>query len=248
MTENPTEDLRAKSRSRVCERYLSIDECRRLLSELNGRDRLIVSLLIQAGLRPEELFALRRNDVQGDFLRIDEALVEGEPAPVKTEASEGRVYLPAELSAEVAAWMAANPGGSTDWLFQTMHGRPGHLNQNNYRQRVLQPAAIRAGVGVTDTGKKDAKGRPVLKTDVDSRALRRNCATLFGAQAKDPKSVQAQLRHADPTITLKHYQKSIPESVRAAGDQLEQKLAFGLLGPMTHHGSTHSESTPAHTE
>ena len=49
-----------------------------------------------------------------------------------------------------------------------------------------------------------------------------------GDRAKDPKSTQTQLRHADPTITLRHYQKSIPASVRAAGDQLERDLAFGL--------------------
>lgn len=50
----------------------------------------------------------------------------------------------------------------------------------------------------------------------------------FGDRAKDPRTTQAQLRHADPTITLKHYQKSIPESVRAAGDELERDLAFGV--------------------
>lgn len=78
MVENPTEDLRAKSKQRVCERYLSVDECRRLLSVLVGRDHLIVRMFIQLGLRPEEMFALRRDDVQGDRLRIDEALVEGQ--------------------------------------------------------------------------------------------------------------------------------------------------------------------------
>ena len=81
MAENPTEDLRAKSKVRVCERYLSIEECQRLLAQLRGRDRLIVRAFVQAGLRPEELFALRRDDVQGDRLRVDEALVEGKSAP-----------------------------------------------------------------------------------------------------------------------------------------------------------------------
>jgi len=81
---------------------------------------------------------------------------------------------------------------------------------------------------VIATGRKDAKGRPILKTDVDFCCLRRTCATVFGDLAKDPKSTQTQLRHADTTITLRHYQKSIPASVRAAGDQLERDLAFGL--------------------
>jgi hypothetical protein len=56
------------------------------------------------------------------------------------------------------------------------------------------------------------------------RQLRRTCATLFGDRAKDPKSTQAQLRHADPAITLKHYQKAIPASVKAAAIALENDL------------------------
>jgi integrase len=75
--------------------------------------------------------------------------------------------------------------------------------------------------GVTDSGRKDKNGKPILKTDVDFRALRRTCATLFGDRAKDPKSTQAQLRHADPTNTLKHYQKSVPASLKAAANMLE---------------------------
>jgi integrase len=79
--------------------------------------------------------------------------------------------------------------------------------------------------GVTDSGRKDKNGKPILKTDVDFRALRRTCATLFGDRAKDPKSTQAQLRHADPTNTLKHYQKSVPASLKAAANMLENDLS-----------------------
>src|SRR5262249_20615969 len=213
ITENPTEDLRAKSKKRVCERHLTVEECRQLLSVLVGRDHLIVRIFIQLGLRPEEMFALRRDDVEGDQLRIDEALVEGQSAPTKTEASDDYVYIPPDLQVELNGWLECSEGAPQDWLFQTAHGRPGFLNANNYRKRILQPAAIRAGVGVVDTGKKDKKGKAILKTDVDFRALRRTCGTLFGDRAKDPKSTQAQLRHADPSITLRHYQKSVPASV-----------------------------------
>ena len=118
----------------------------------------------------------------------------GKSASVKTEASEAYVYIPTEVNLELKTWMETHPGESRDWLFQTTHGRPGFLNPNNYRERILQPAAIRAGVGVTDTGKRDEAGKPILKTDVDFRALRRTCATLFGDRAKDPKSTQSQSR------------------------------------------------------
>jgi hypothetical protein len=35
------------------------------------------------------------------------------------------------------------------------------------------------------------------------------------------------LRHADPSVTLRHYQKSIPSSIRAAAEALETELMSG---------------------
>jgi Phage integrase, N-terminal SAM-like domain len=86
-----------KSRKRKSERYLSLEECRTLLSVLVGRDHLIVRMFIQLGLRPEELFALRRNDVQKEFIRIDEASTKGQIKETKTEESAVNVYVPPDL-------------------------------------------------------------------------------------------------------------------------------------------------------
>ena len=44
------------------------------------------------------------------------------------------------------------------------------------------------------------------------------------ARDEIPRDTQAQLRHADPTVTLRHYQKSIPASVRAAALAFEEEL------------------------
>jgi len=115
--DNPTADLRARSKWRSAERFLSVEECQRLLSALTGRDHLIVRMFIQLGLRSEELFALRYDDVQGDQLRIDEALVSGQSAAVKTPASNGFVYIPAEVNVELTNWLHCHPGQPTDWLF-----------------------------------------------------------------------------------------------------------------------------------
>ena len=101
IAEDPTEKLKVRSKKRPCERALNIAECQRLLSVVVGRDHLILRMFIQLGLRPEELFALRRNDLVADQLRIDEALVEGRSAPLKTYASDGFVYVPPDLSTEL---------------------------------------------------------------------------------------------------------------------------------------------------
>jgi integrase len=51
-------------------------ECVLLVAQVTGADHLAVRLLIQLGLRSEELFALRRKDVQASGLVIDEAFVD----------------------------------------------------------------------------------------------------------------------------------------------------------------------------
>ena len=217
---NPGYRLKAKSRKYVSERYLSLDECRRLLSAVSGGDHLAIRILIQLGLRSEELFALRRDDVLGDALRIDEALVEGVSAPVKTDASDASVYIPPDLQIEMQGWLEWLPPDPRGWLFPAAMGGP--WSAQNYLNRVLKPAAVCAGVGVFT--RRSRKGDAVHSTDVNFQVLRRTCATLFGAKAKDPRDTQAQLRHADPTVTLRHYQKSVPASVRAAAVALEEEL------------------------
>jgi len=217
---NPGYRLKAKSKKAVSERYLSIEECQRLLSAVTGSHHLIFRILIQLGLRPEELFALRPDDVIGDTLRIDEAIVEGTSSMVKTDPSAATVYIPPDLLAELASWIQQLKSDPKDLVFPSLRGRPWGLQ--NYLNRVLKPAAVRAGVGVfTRTTR---KGDQVESTDVNFQVLRRTCGTLFGEKAKDPRDTQAQLRHADPSVTLRHYQKSIPASVRTAAVALENEL------------------------
>jgi integrase len=159
-----------KSRKRKTERYLSLEECRTLLSVLVGRDHLIVRIFIQLGLRPEELFALRRNDVGTEFIRIDEAFTKGQIKETKTEESAVNVYVPPDLMAELSAWVNSTTGESDDWLFPASRRRASAtlhpISQNNYRNRVLKPAAKKAGI-----------------SGLDLLTLRRTCATHFGQKA-----------------------------------------------------------------
>ena len=76
-----------KSRKRKTEGYLSLEECRTLLSVLVGRDHLIVRMFIQLGLRPEELFALRRNDVGKELSGL---MMDGFQATAEIRKSRGR--------------------------------------------------------------------------------------------------------------------------------------------------------------
>lgn len=84
--------------------------------------------------------------------------------------------------------------------------------------RVLKPAAVKAALAVLEIG----KGKQT--SAVNFQSLRRTSSTLFGARAKDPKSTQAHMRHADPHVTLKHYQREVPAEVKAAALALERDL------------------------
>jgi integrase len=188
LARNPGYRLKAKSRKAISERYLTMEECQRLLSAVVGADHLAFRILIQLGLRSEELFALRRDDVIGDMLRIDEAIVEGASAIVKTEASEASVFVPPDLRSEMRGWLKCLGPDPRAWLFPSPKGRP--WGSQNYLNRVLKPAAIRARVGI------------------------------FTRRTPQGEEVES----ADPSVALRHYQKSIPASVRAAALALETEL------------------------
>jgi integrase len=88
----------------------------------------------------------------------------------------------------------------------------------NFLRRVLKPAAIRAGIAL----RTDAKGD--VTTALNFQTLRRTSSTWFGDKAKDPKSIQAHMRHTDPLMSLRVYQQEIPTTVKAASLAFEQDL------------------------
>ena len=94
----------------------------------------------------------------------------------------GAMYIPPGLLAEVQDWLQQSNPGSRDWLFPSPKGRPWGLQ--NYLNRVLTPAAIRANVGVFTRTSPD--GDEVEATDVNFQVLRQTCGTLFGAKLKIP--------------------------------------------------------------
>jgi integrase len=67
-------------------------------------------MFIQLGLRPEELIALRRNDVGDEFIRIDEAFTKGQIKETKTEESAANVYILPDLMVELRTWMESTSG------------------------------------------------------------------------------------------------------------------------------------------
>jgi len=214
---NPARKLRGKSKKRSSNLSHTLEECDRLLAHVSDADHLVVRILIQLGPRSEEVIALRRKDVLPHGLLIDEAIVDGETKGTKTLASTAVMYVPPDLELELRHYLQGLADGPDGWLFPSSRKgiavRPG-----NFLNRVLKPAALLAGVSVRTS----SKGK--LTSALNYQSLRRTSSTLFGAKAKDPKSTQLHMRHADPTITLKVYQQAVPAEVKAAALALEADL------------------------
>lgn len=214
---NPARKLRAKSRKRPSSQSHSLEECDLLLSQVSGGDHLAIRLLAQLGLRSEELFALRRDDVRDGKLVIDEAIVDGETKEPKTLASATTMYVPPGLAMELKHHLEAIERDPRAWLFPSSR-KDVPMRPGNFLRRVMKPAAIRAKIALTTGAKKE------IITALNFQSLRRTSSTLFGAKAKDPRSTQAHMRHTDPHVTLKHYQQEVPAEVRAAVVALEDDL------------------------
>jgi len=208
-------------------RFLALDEAHALLRVAEGRDRLILRLLLVAGVRSQELVLLRANDIESGQIRVDEAFKSRESGDkriglTKTDDVQGVpevVAIPTALENELREWVRSKGIAPDGLLFQNALGGP--IDPHNYLERTLQPLAVRAGVGLRRTGKVLEDGSPEITSDVTYQALRRTCATYFRGNLK---GAQQQLRHATPTVTAKYYQQSITSEHRAAVEKLDQEL------------------------
>lgn len=191
----------------VDDRYLELSECKALLEAATDRDYLILRLLLTAGLRPSELFALRVNDIGTRELRIDEVAVPGEDirAETKTEGSAAPVPISEETELLLRAYAAREQLGPDELLFPSELGTA--LSHENWRTRNLALIVKRAGI----------EGR------VDYRIIRRTVSTLTQKDGS-PKDIQTLLRHADIKTTLGIYQQAMPESVQKMVENWERRL------------------------
>jgi integrase len=152
------------------------------------------------------------------LLRIDEAVKDTEKGSArigetKTESSNAYVSISEDLHKEITTWLSirsmADPYhrnralAPNDLLFPTETGTPYRIG--NYLKRVLKPIAANAGI-----------------PDMTYRALRRTFATEFQRHGS-PKDAQAQLRHSKLEMTG-WYMREIPESVRAAVEQMDAEM------------------------
>jgi integrase len=222
---NPARSLelpRKLLKKKPSERFYSIEEVQRLMSIATGREHLVLRILLVCGLRPQELLALRDDDVTPSALLIDEAIKEKEKGAnrlgeTKSVASNGYVCISGGLHQEIQNWLIVRSATckakiqGSPFLFPTERGTSFRIG--NYLKRHLKPLALRAGI-----------------PDFTFQAMRRTCATHFQRHG-NPKDAQAQLRHSRLSMTGL-YMKEIPEQVKAAVESLDAALCSDLHSPI----------------
>lgn len=170
-----------------------------LYDAMGERYRAAVLLAAFAGLRLAEACGLRVADV--DFMRgVISPAVQYPDEELKTETSRTPIPIPATLSAELSAQVAAYPA---DTLLTNAWGEqlgPWAL-ERQFRTARAKVASLPDGFRYQD--------------------LRHYFASLLIASGADVKTVQARLRHASAKTTLDTYAHLWPdrdESTRAAVD------------------------------
>jgi integrase len=122
---------------------LSPLEVERIRAELDSESALLVAVLAYAGVRPSEARALERPHVRDKTLRVEQATsADGTIKAPKTSKGTRNVRLLKPLADDFKAWFDANPINGEPRIF----GVWSDSRWNNWRKRVFEPAAERAGV------------------------------------------------------------------------------------------------------
>ncbi len=147
------------------------------LSVLEQREALIWKLAGFAGLRPGEIFALRRKSVSPNYVQIEERVYQGEIDKPKNRRSKRLAAISDSLGQELRVWLEFIDGDPDAWLFPSEAGVTPVRPENLWR-RSIGPRLEPLGLGW-----------------VNFQVLRRTQESLSHAQGIDPKVRSDQQGH-----------------------------------------------------
>lgn len=181
-------------------RFLTRKELGSLLAEIPQAYEPLFVLLASTGLRISEAIALRWCDLDLDVspprLRVRRSIVDGVVGAPKSRHGARTVPLAGDLALRLCELWP--PDAETEELvFRNRDGRP--LNPNNLRNRVLAPAATRAGV-----------------SGIGLHTLRHTCASLLIEQGASPLRLQRWMGHHSAAYTLETYGHLIDDELGGA--------------------------------
>lgn len=183
-------------------RSLNREELTRLLEEIPPDYQALFTLLASTGLRIFEAIGLRWCDVDLDarppYLRVRQAIVKGIVGAPKSRHGARTIPLTDDLGRRLCQLRPAD-AKPEDLVFRNGRGRP--LAPNNLRNRILGPAATRAGV-----------------PGIGLHTLRHTCASLLIERGTSPLRLQRWMGHHAAAYTLDTYGHLIDDEL---GDALD---------------------------
>jgi len=183
-------------------RTMTVDEIKRALDVLELRERLIFKLAVLAGLRPSEIFGLRRTRLSENTADIQERIYRGKLDTPKTKKSNRVVAFSDSVREDLKAWLKVSPNGAESWLFPSEKlATP--LSRDNALYRYIRPRLEKIKLGW-----------------VDFQVMRRTHASLMRRLGVDPK-VAADLMGHDVNVNLNVYTQTPIETKLEAVNVLE---------------------------
>jgi integrase len=173
--------------------------------------RAMLAVLVFAGLRINELCALRWRDVDlaGGWISTGS----------KTDAGTRRVKIRGALRDELLNLRQRHQDAKQGaYVFPTATG--GEQSPDNFRSRVLgKPATVKdaeevAGKGTIGEANRqlEADGLAPLPAKLTPHSLRRTFCSLLYALGEDPGTVMDEMGHTDPALALRVYRQAMRRS------------------------------------
>lgn len=182
---------------------LSMKEVKKVCDALNLRERLIVKLAVLAGMRPGEIFGLKRGQIGESSASIEQRVYRGTIDTPKTHKSKRFAALSSGLRVDMDAWLRLDPEGQPkDWLFPS-EKLTTPLAKDNAMYRNIRPALKAIGFDW-----------------VDFHVLRRTHASLMRELGVDPKVVADQQGHTLDVNLNVYTETSMARRIEAV-EQLE---------------------------
>ena len=183
---------------------MSIEDVRLAFTVLPLRERLIVKLAIVAGMRPGEIFGLRRGRLSDTSADIQERVYRGGLDTPKTKPRV--VALSSGVRQDLADWLAGSPDTGPDgWLFPSERLTT-PLAKDNVMRRYIRPGLKEVGLGW-----------------VDFHVMRRTHSSLMEELGVSPKVISDQQGHG-LGVHMDVYAQSSLQSRLEAVETLEAAL------------------------
>jgi len=184
--------------------FFTADQVRAILAEAKGLYRVMLAIAAMTGLRIGEILALAVSDFDFEkkLLTVRRSVWRRKLSTPKTLTSQAVLPLPDALARIVRDYIVTLKG---EWLFQNTRG--GFLTSENVVRQALTPILDKLGL-----------------PRCGFHAFRHTHATLLLYNGATPQEAQAQLRHADPRITIGVYSHVQAESRREVVEKLASIL------------------------